>query len=83
MNPGCNLSDTALTKPNQAQLAQAEHNGVQDEQAGHQAAHGLGEAMLIGQQIQAHRGCGNDIDGQRVSEPEHDGDTGRGAELSP
>ena len=46
-------------------LMQAD-KGVENKQTRRLTAHGFGEAMLISQQIQAHRGCGDDVDGQRV-----------------
>ena len=46
-------------------LMQADE-GVQEKQTRRLAAHSFGEAMLIRQQIQAHRGCSDDDDGQRV-----------------
>jgi hypothetical protein len=43
-------------------LMQAD-KGVQEEQAGHSAAYGLGQTLLIDRQIQTHCGCGDDVDG--------------------
>src|SRR5205085_12639929 len=46
-------------------LMQAD-KGVENKQTRRLTAHGFGEAMQIRQQIQAHRGCSDDVDGQRV-----------------
>ena len=43
-------------------LMQADQ-GVEEEQTRRAAVHGLGQTLLIGRQIQAYRGGGDDVDG--------------------